>query len=93
MLTDRIHAILADRTDRKNWMDPLTAEEVSTLRDLSAVLKDAMGKTTPDEDVLSEADFHSLWIGLLIGSGACDSADTADAWSTFVRYRTDGLIA
>jgi hypothetical protein len=81
------------------WRTHCTATDVTTLETLSRLIEAALvaGGNAADLDARAEeypdADYHSLWIGLLIGTGACTTFEQACNWATFVRYHTEDLIA
>lgn len=74
----------------QSWTTVCSADEVDTLRDLSAMLKDAIDAMPESEEGLEDGvHFHGLWIGMLLGARVCKSFDSAYSWATFVRYNTD----
>jgi len=76
----------------RNWRGEVPKQVEEALDALSATLKTAMD-ATEEQSVGDNDDFHSVWIGLLLGSGACDDYDAAHRWATFVRYHTSDLVA
>lgn len=81
---------------RHAWRDRVPREVADTLTELSDRVKDAMDASAAaaeDLEVGADDDFRSLWIGLLLGSGACSTYAAAEEWASWVRHNTDDLVA
>jgi hypothetical protein len=77
-----------------DWRTVLSSDEVHILQDLSGNLNLALALVPSEEEgVADEEDFHSLWIGMLLGSGECAAFDTAYHWASFVRYHAQDLTS
>lgn len=68
----------------QTWRKKCQPADVEILENANRTLAAMMH---PDDG--QEADFHSVWIGLLLGAGVVESWAHADEWATFVRYNTD----
>ena len=81
---------------RHAWRDRVSEDIADTLTTLSDRVKDAMDASAADAEDLevgADDDFRSLWIGLLLGSGACSTYAAAEEWASWVRHNTDDLVA
>lgn len=76
---------------RKTVKAPVSPAEEFVIMAVNSLVKEAIAKMPASEQgITASVEYHSLWIGLLIGSGTCDTFDNAYSWATWVRYEGDG---